>query len=77
MDKTEQIRALGIDLNTLCQRYINEFDMELASVIGCLHIESQVLIDEVIRDFDAKEDQRVIDEEGDDSDEGDSWKSQG
>ena len=72
MTKDEQIKALGIDLNTLCQRYINEFDLELASVVGCLHIQSQSLIDDVIRNFESEEDQKVIDD--DDPDESDSWK---
>ena len=73
MDKTKQIESLGNELNALCMRYMSEFDLEMASVIGCLTIQSQVLTDQAIRDFEAQEDQDVIDE--DDKDEGDAWKS--
>jgi len=73
MDKTEQIQALGNELNALCMRYMSEFDLEMASVIGCLTIQSPILVDEAIREFEAQEDQDVID--GDDKDEGDAWKS--
>jgi hypothetical protein len=50
MSESEQITALGADLDALIERYREEFDLTYAAVVGCLHIKAHLLCMEAIED---------------------------
>ena len=56
-----------------CDRYMEEFDLPLASVAGALVMVQQIMVDMAIRDFEV--DQAVEDEDDEQDNEG--WKDIG
>ena len=66
MSDEPSIRAFAGELHFLCMRFMDEFDMDLASIVGTLKIEEHVLISAAIEEADSKENQDVIDEDDDD-----------
>lgn len=43
MDRDEQIQAFEDQLDALCDRFSDEFDLDYATVIGALHLKAYTL----------------------------------
>ncbi len=48
MTEKEQQKAFEVDLQSLVNRYANEFDLSYASILGCLEIEKATLLNELL-----------------------------
>ena len=48
MENTEQIAHLTKDLNSLFERYYNEYDLTYAEMVGVLEIKKAILIEECL-----------------------------
>lgn len=57
MDEKEQINALASELDTMIERFRDEFDLSYASVVGTLHMKITVLELEIIDQFNSEEEE--------------------
>lgn len=55
MDSTEQVRALSDELDSLFNRYKDEFDLSFAEILGILYMKAHLVAHEAIEQQDRGE----------------------